>query len=172
MKPWQIRSRKHMLSDRSWRGEREVALGREGAVDRKSACMRSQRMRLGRFLYAACLTMIIGGCYTQVLIDQDSIATTNSNDIIVSVKDGRIVSFSSGSYTMATDTAGLQGSGRVQPRLSAQDEPFAGQIPLDDIDSIHSSEKATFYYLSVVAGVAATSFVIVVLITLGRYSGV
>ena len=107
-----------------------------------------------RVVFAAGLAVIMAGCYTQALLDVDSMSGTNANDIVVSTHDGRRVSFSCGSYDITMDTTGrkvLEGTGRLQSRLSAQDEPFEGQIPVDRIESIHSPEKSAFYYVSVVA---------------------
>ena len=121
-----------------------------------------------RYLCFVSLIVISGACYNQVLLNADSIAHNNASDIVVSTKDGRRVSFSTGSYTVTTDTAGqkvLKGIGRVQPRVSAQDEPFAGEIPIDEIDTVYSSEKSAIFYVSIVTGVAATALVVVLVIT-------
>lgn len=122
-----------------------------------------------RCLRVVVLAVIVGGCYNQVLLNTDSIGDATTGDIVVSTRDGRKVSFSSGSYSIVTDTTGrkvVKGTGRMQPRLSAPDEPFVGQIPIDEVESIHCLEKSTLFYFSVVAGVAATAVVIILVIAL------
>jgi hypothetical protein len=115
------------------------------------------------------LALISGGCYTQLLLSKDSLGENVARDIVVVTKDGRRVSFSQGEYSMTSDTTGrrmLQGKGRIQPRLSAPDEPFVGTIPMEEIDSIHSPEKSTLFYVSIAAGVTF-SLLFVILSVIG-----
>jgi hypothetical protein len=127
----------------------------------------------GFFLLA--ISLFLGGCYSQVLLDAQNVQRDNTKDIVVLTDDGRRMDFAGGSYSVHSDTTGqllLQGSGRVLLPASSQDEPYSGGIRFDEIRSIHSSEKSALFYVSLILGGAATVAAIWLMVAFGSGRGI
>jgi hypothetical protein len=116
--------------------------------------------------YLALINIVFGlsGCFQSVLLNTAAIENNNEDDIVVSAKDGRQISFGSHQYNLTTDQNGQQvvrGKGKVYHQGESQFKMFEGSIPVDNIVRITTSKKTTMFYLTIAAAAAVVGYAII-----------
>jgi hypothetical protein len=103
------------------------------------------------------------GCFRAVLLNSTAIENNNEDDIVVSTKDCRRVSFNSRQYNLDSDENGrpaIRGKGKLYRKSESQFESFEGTIPIDDIERISTSEKTSMFYVTIVAATLAVGYIL------------
>jgi len=103
------------------------------------------------------------GCFRAVLVSTTSIEKGNEDDIVVSTKDGRQISFDSREYNLDADENGqrvLRGKGKLFLQGGPQFKSFDGTIPFREIERISRSEKTPMFYVAIVAATLAVGYVL------------
>ena len=117
----------------------------------------------------------VGGCFRAVLRTPTEVGNSNEDDIVISTKDGRQISFESHKYNLISDENGRQvirGEGKMYRQGESQFESFEGSIPVDEIERISTSEKTTMFYVTIAAAALAVGYVLLWTIALnGRGFG-
>lgn len=115
------------------------------------------------------------GCFRAAVLDLAAIEQSNEENIVVSIKDGRQVSFDSHQYSLDVDTNGRQvirGRGKVYRQGESQFDLFEGGILIEDVEKISTSEKTTMFYVTVAAATLAVGYALIWVIALnGRGFG-
>lgn len=105
-------------------------------------------------LFSGLAFLFLPGCFHAVLLQPESLQDNADEDIVVSTKDGRQINFDSHDYNIISDANGnlvLSGKGKVYRKGSSQFAPFDGDIPLNAIERISTSEKTAFFYPTIIA---------------------
>ena len=122
-------------------------------------------------VFSGLALVFLPGCFHAVLLQPESLQDNTEEDIVVSTKDGRQISFDSYDYNIISDANGnlvLSGKGKAYRKGSSQFAPFEGDIPLNAIDRISTSEKTALFYPTILALAVAAWLVFWVAHHLGR----
>ena len=120
-------------------------------------------MRYQSVIVIAVIFLSLTGCFRAVLVSTTAIEKSNEDDIVVSTKEGRQISFDSRQYNLDTDEHGqrvLRGKGKAFRQGEPQFKLFEGTIPIDDIKSISRPEKTSMFYVTIVAATLAVGYVL------------
>ncbi|MBI5471108.1 MAG: hypothetical protein HY961_02050 [Ignavibacteriae bacterium] len=132
--------------------------------------------------YSKCLEIVVFvtsfvfmGCFQSVQLTQAMIENSNEEDIVVSLRDGRKVSFGGQKYNLDVDENGrrvLRGKGKQYHKGESQFTSFDGAIPLESIEKITTSEKTSMFYIVIIGSTVAVGCIVLFLTALdGRGFG-
>ena len=117
------------------------------------------------------LSVLLPGCFREVIRDQDCLRKSNDDKILVVTKDGWRYWFSGGEYSIGLDSTGtkvLTGKGKRYRGESTSGEKFQGSLPFGVVEKVTVSEATPWLYFSL--GVV-TGFTLLTIWVLSAFHG-
>jgi hypothetical protein len=93
---------------------------------------------------------LLPGCSSTVPLTAEDLQQNPTENIVVSTRDGRRISFAGGDYSLKADSLGGQaiiGKGKLFYGNNPQFVRFEGTLPARDIENISTSAKNALFYI-------------------------
>jgi hypothetical protein len=100
--------------------------------------------------FVVSLFLLLPGCRSTVLLTEEDLQQNPTENIVVSTKDGRRISFAGGEYSLKPDSLGGQaiiGKGRLFYGNNPQFVRFEGTLPVREVENISTSENSALFYI-------------------------
>jgi len=95
--------------------------------------------------------VLFPGCFSVILISPEELRQDSDRGVRVELKDGRIVNFAAGDYTVQADSLGPQaitGKGTLyRENKSRSTVPFDSTLTLTDVRSITKSRPNAVFFI-------------------------
>jgi hypothetical protein len=97
------------------------------------------------------LVSVLTGCFREILVTPGSFENYADDAIVVMTRDGRRIGFSKGEYKLVGPIGqqAIKGKGKLYYKNASEFKAFEGEVSLDEIERITTSETTPWLYISI-----------------------
>jgi hypothetical protein len=109
------------------------------------------------------------GCLRDAVRDSSSLMGANTENIVVTTKDGHRYTFAGGQYSVQKDSTGvevLSGKGKLYRGRSNLFDRFEGSIPFAEVENVTVSEITPWFYFSLGMVTGFVTFAVLLAVSL------